>query len=346
MYTDSIINEIWERVGINRNDNEIGGLPAEVYDYNITSEHPSLTTQNIYENASIHFNTEEFAEWLRICIKEQTKSTLNWIMSGINKHGYKDLISNRSVFEFRDPFEYTLFGESEIVCLITVLSKGVKVDLSKIKINILDGEGEMIVKTKATTHEGSVNYDNQIFEFEKISIKSGESVMIKLITQDARVNFADLAYVPAGLVVRGGIANKTDNSMQDAYRMNVISNSGLFGGGFHESPFEFIDISVNCIYDDYLRNSINTICQIVSIKTAMYLLLLIANNSNTRTNSVNQKIDRAAIMYAIDGDTQGDNIHSLSGRLKRFENQFKINLQGIDKACGCNKKGIRFGSMG
>ena len=108
-----------------------------------------------------------------------------------------------------------------------------------------------------------------------------------------------------------------------------------------------VKVDVQCDYTDLIVDQKNIFKNVVALQVCKNLLRELAFNPNSRINRNESTISKAQLMYEIDGDTQGRNDFSLSGRLKKGLEAIQFDSTGIEKTClPCRKKGIRTKAIG
>lgn len=103
-----------------------------------------------------------------------------------------------------------------------------------------------------------------------------------------------------------------------------------------------VKLNVKCDYTELILDQKDLFRTLIAKQVAMNLLREIALNPNAKINRNQANVDSRAILYEIDGDTQGR-----KGGIKHdFEqalNAIQFDTTGIDKVClPCRRRGVKY----
>ena len=103
-----------------------------------------------------------------------------------------------------------------------------------------------------------------------------------------------------------------------------------------------LQISAICDFSEFIVDQKDLFRQLVGVQLASDLLRMMAYNVEARVNRFETNIDRRAVLYEIDGDTQGRE-GGLQKKMNMILEGLQLDTSGIDKVClPCKRRGMRF----
>jgi hypothetical protein len=108
-----------------------------------------------------------------------------------------------------------------------------------------------------------------------------------------------------------------------------------------------LDLTVSCDYSQFLIKNAAFFTQALLLGGAVQFMRELAFNADSRLNRDQLNIEKAEVMYEVEGDSQGGKGSTLYARYKKALAQITFDTTSIDSVClPCKKTGITFGVIG
>lgn len=162
---------------------------------------------------------------------------------------------------------------------------------------------------------------------------TGESINS---ARDYRHTIAGATYFPMGrylqvsaFEVEGDVSQLWDIA-DNAY--TVTTNYGLN-----------LAFNVQCDYTDLIVGQKDLFKTIISKQVAIDLLRELAFNPQARVNRHESNVERNAMLYEIDGDSQGPRPGGLRAQLQAAIDTLSLDLEGLDSVCyPCRRRAVQY----
>ena len=104
-----------------------------------------------------------------------------------------------------------------------------------------------------------------------------------------------------------------------------------------------LQITIECDLTDIIIQQKNAFQNVIGLQVAIDMLREFAYNPNFNINRTQQNFSREAILYEIDGDSQGYKKSGLAYQQKLAMDALKLDTTNLSRVCTpCNNGGIRF----
>lgn len=331
--------------------------------------HPVLTIQNlisiapnykkIHDDATAQNNA--FTNWLKQKTEEAIVQALTtWFTEKSELGTANSLLDDKRLFSVSGDITNTEEIASKVYGLEFVVSRsqtvksiiteiGLQFDTNQtIDLYLFKSDKTDHVQTQSVSYtgEGSVQWQSVTWNCEGSGVYyivyDGNEVSGNKINGVRDHNYLSkgLTAFPSGRFWKATAFEASGNvsSLWDITKnsYSVSSNHGLN-----------MKVHVVCDYTEFIERQVQSFDSYVHLSVGAFFMKELAFNANSRINKNEAGISQAKLLYELNGDTQGDNSMSVSGRLKKALNSVQFDSTGIDKIClPCRRRSAQYKSIG
>jgi hypothetical protein len=327
--------------------------------------HPLLTFDNI-ESIAPQFNLTNanqaainaaYTAWLKQKTEASILKAVNaWTDAKMQNRTAKNLLANNLLFPHTINTTDKDQNKSEIVGieLTQKRSKSIRTKVRKIGIQLVANQ----------TIDVMLYRNGSAFPVETQSVVYAGAGANQWVAVDWTLegnNTYHIAYDQTDLegtnVAINGVYEYSFNSFgalnfptENYYKASAFSTSGTFQQSKYTVSTNYglnLDLDVRCDYTAFILEQKDLFKNLIWYQVGLDFLRELAFNANARVNRNEANTDYQTIIYEIDGDSQGRNTNTVSGRYDAALKAIQFDETGIDSVClPCKRRGIRYKALG